>query len=157
MWLRNSTMSFVAAGLLSVGCFAQAAAEYGVAAAKSAGATAAAASELNNATGKLTQGISQKASSAAAAVPRSLNSRPPRQRGTSPTKSVAKPSGSVGSAPAPPNSTLVIQTESGKFILAEGGRLPQEAPAAAPSDQVPRRRVPDKERYPSVVFWSSNQ
>lgn len=152
MRLRITAPLLVAMVLFPAGSWAQAAAEYGLAAGKSAAATAGAASVLNKANRRLTDAIGQRTTSAATAS-KSQARTPKAARGAAPQNPPAATqlaTANAGTA-APPSSALMIETGKGTITIGEHGTLPTKAESAAPPGKSTATRPATQNRYDSVI------
>ncbi len=159
MRLRITTMMLVAMGLFPSGSWAQAAAEYGLAAGKSATATTGAASALNKANRRLTDAIGQRTASATAPATRSqaraLKSVPgaASQQARAATQMDGANSGTI----KPASSALVIETGKETITLGERGTMPSKAGSTATSDKSTPTRPVAQKRYDSVISLPAKQ
>jgi hypothetical protein len=134
-------------GLFPAVSWAQAAAEYGLAAGKSAGAVSGAASVLNKASRRMADSIGQK-TSRATSTPASQTKARPRAVAAVPQKAPAATQVSTANAvtTVPPSSALVIETGQGTI------RLDDRSTAAQRTTPDPKAKAgPTQNRYDSVI------
>ncbi len=156
MRLRITTIVLVVMGLFPAGSWAQAAAEYGLAAGKSATATTGAASALNKTNRRLTDAIGQRTASATAAATRShAKALKPAPGAAQKARGAAQIDTANSGTPA--SSALVIETGKETITLGERGTTPGKPGPTTTSDKSTPTRPVAQKRYDSVISLPAKQ
>ncbi len=157
MRLRITIIVLVVMGLFPAGSWAQAAAEYGLAAGKSATATTGAASALNKANRRLTDAIGQRTTSATAAANRPQAKALKPAPGAAPPKARAATQIDIANSGTPASSALVIETGRETITLGERGTTPGKPGPTTTSDKSTPTRPVAQKRYDSVISLPAKQ
>lgn len=144
------TALLLAMGLFPASSWGQAAAEYGLAAGKSATATSGAASVLNKANRRLADAIGQKANAATNVRSQPSTLKSSRTAARTHASTATQVSAANAGTTTPSTSALVIETGKGTIMLGGRSAAPQDTQAGAPVNK-PKTDRPAQKRYDSVI------